>query len=70
MDAPDAEWPTLEALRLRYILQVLEHMGGNKTHAAGLLGIGRRTIHWILSRDPALGSGPPSKRGRPRRTPR
>jgi predicted DNA-binding protein (UPF0251 family) len=47
------DWPTLDVLRLRYIAQVLEHSGGNKTRAADLLGIDRRTLNRILSRQRA-----------------
>jgi hypothetical protein len=47
------DWPTLDVLRLRYIAQVIEHSGGNKTRAAELLGIDRRTLNRILSRQKA-----------------
>jgi len=45
------DWPTLEVLRLRYIAQVLERAGGNKTRAADVLGIDRRTLNRILARE-------------------
>lgn len=45
------DWPTLEVLRLRYIDQVLERAGGNKTRAADVLGIDRRTLNRILARE-------------------
>ncbi|APR84870.1 Hypothetical protein A7982_10219 [Minicystis rosea] len=51
LDAPDAEWPTLDVLRLRYLHRAIEHMGGNKTRAAELLGIDRRTLNRILARE-------------------
>ena len=38
------DWPTLDILRLRYIAQVLERAGGNKTRAADLLGLSRTTL--------------------------
>jgi hypothetical protein len=47
------DWPTLDVLRLRYIAQVLERNGGNKTRAADMLGIDRRTLNRILSRERA-----------------
>jgi len=47
------DWPTLDVLRLRYIAQVLERNGGNKTRAAVMLGIDRRTLNRILSRERA-----------------
>jgi len=47
------DWPTLDVLRLRYIAQVLERNGNNKTRAADMLGIDRRTLNRILSRERA-----------------
>lgn len=47
------DWPTLDVLRLRYIAQVLEKNGGNKTRAADMLGIDRRTLNRILARERA-----------------
>jgi DNA-binding NtrC family response regulator len=40
----DHDWPTLEVLQRRYIDKVLEHTDHNKTTAAALLGIDRRTL--------------------------
>ena len=47
------DWPTLDVLRLRYIARVLEKNGGNKTRAADMLGIDRRTLNRILARERA-----------------
>jgi hypothetical protein len=47
------DWPTLDVLRLRYIARVLERNGGNKTRAADMLGIDRRTLNRILARERA-----------------
>jgi DNA-binding NtrC family response regulator len=47
------DWPTLDVLRLRYIAQVLERNTGNKTRAAEMLGIDRRTLNRILARERA-----------------
>jgi hypothetical protein len=47
------DWPTLDVLRLRYISRVLERSGGNKTRAADMLGIDRRTLNRILARERA-----------------
>jgi len=40
----DADWPSLEVLQRRYIEKVLAHTDQNKTTAAALLGIDRRTL--------------------------
>jgi|SRR5580658_630189 DNA-binding NtrC family response regulator len=45
------EWPTLAALQRRYIDRVLARTGGNRTRAAELLGIARRSMTRILSRE-------------------
>lgn len=50
---PSQDWPTLDVLRLRYIHRAIEHTGNNKTRAAELLGIDRRTLNRILARERA-----------------
>ena len=50
---PAEDWPTLDVLRLRYIHRAIAHTGNNKTRAAELLGIDRRTLNRILSRERA-----------------
>ncbi len=47
----DTDWPSLEELQRRYIARVLEHTGQNKTTAAAILGIDRRTIQRLGARD-------------------
>jgi hypothetical protein len=47
------DWPTLDVLRLRYIAKVLQRAAGNKTRAADILGIDRRTLNRILARERA-----------------
>jgi DNA-binding NtrC family response regulator len=47
----EADWPTLAVLSRRYIDRALQHTRGNKTRAADLLGIDRRTLNRILVRD-------------------
>lgn len=47
------DWPTLAVLDRRYIDLVLERMGGNKTRAAEILGIDRRTLNRIFARERA-----------------
>ncbi len=48
-DDPD-HLPTLEQLERRYIDRVLEIAGGNKTQAARILGVDRRTLYRKLER--------------------
>jgi ActR/RegA family two-component response regulator len=50
---PAEDWPTLDVLRLRYIHRAIAHMNNNKTRAAELLGIDRRTLNRILARERA-----------------
>lgn len=50
---PAEDWPTLDVLRLRYIHRAIAHTGNNKTRAAELLGIDRRTLNRILARERA-----------------
>jgi DNA-binding NtrC family response regulator len=47
----EADWPTLAVLSRRYIDRALQYTRGNKTRAADLLGIDRRTLNRILVRD-------------------
>lgn len=57
LSAIHTDWPTLEELQRRYIERVLQHTGQNKTSAAAILGIDRRTIQRLASREadePAL----------------
>jgi two-component system response regulator AtoC len=45
---PPGDWPTLAELERRYASQVLGETGGNKTRAAEILGIDRKTLYRIL----------------------
>jgi two-component system response regulator AtoC len=45
------DWPTLAVLERRYIDRVLSRMGGNKTRAADVLGIDRRTLNRMFARE-------------------
>ncbi len=45
-----ADLPTLDQLEQRYILHVLEAAGGNRTRAARMLGIDRRTLYRMAAR--------------------
>jgi two-component system, NtrC family, response regulator AtoC len=40
--------PTLDELSRRYAAQVLQHTGGNKSEAARLLGVDRKTLYKLL----------------------
>ena len=54
-----SDWPTLEELQRRYIDRVLDRTGQNKTMAAAILGIDRRTIQRLASRDAKKGDEGP-----------
>jgi Fis family transcriptional regulator, factor for inversion stimulation protein len=54
----DDDWPTLDELSLRYLHRVIEHAKGNKTKAAEVLGIDRRTVSRILSKASRQGKPP------------
>ncbi len=45
------DWPTLATLDRRYIDRVLSRTGGNKTRAAEVLGIDRRTLNRMFARE-------------------
>jgi DNA-binding NtrC family response regulator len=50
-DSVTDDWPTLAVLERRYIDRMLSRTGGNKSRAAELLGIDRRTLARILARE-------------------
>ena len=50
-----AELAPLEAVERRYILRVMEAVGGNKTLAARVLGVGRKTLYRKLEQYKAGG---------------
>jgi len=52
-----ADWPTLAVLERRYIDRVLARTGGNKTRAADVLGIDRRTLNRMFARERAAAAG-------------
>jgi DNA-binding NtrC family response regulator len=60
--AIDHGWPTLEEIRRRYISRALERTRGNKTRAADMLGIDRRTLNRILARERRRQSNPTGAR--------
>ena len=42
--------PSLDELERRYLLYILEVAGGNRTRAAEILGIDRRTLYRMIER--------------------
>jgi len=56
-DATSTSFITLDQQERRHIAYVLRHVGGNKTQAARLLGVNRRTLYRKLVRigDMSLG---------------
>jgi DNA-binding NtrC family response regulator len=57
MGALADDWPTLAVLERRYIDRVLSRTGGNKTRAAEVLGIDRRTLNRMFARERAAEQG-------------
>ncbi len=53
VDSLTGDWLRLDVLRLRYIQKAIAHTSNNKTQAAALLGIDRRTLNRILARERA-----------------
>ena len=47
---PDGELPTLEQLEANYLLRVLSAVGGNKSRAAQILGVDRKTLYRMIDR--------------------
>src|SRR6185436_10983289 len=49
-DQPFADLPTLDDLERRYLLHVLNAANGNRTRAAEILGVDRRTLYRMAER--------------------
>ena len=49
-DQPFADLPTLDDLERRYLLHVLDAVKGNRTRAAEVLGVDRRTLYRMAER--------------------
>jgi DNA-binding NtrC family response regulator len=45
---PEGEMPTLEQLESSYLLRVLSAVGGNKSRAAQILGVDRKTLYRMI----------------------
>jgi two-component system, NtrC family, response regulator AtoC len=62
--ASPLELITIEEMTRRYVRQVMAASGGNKTHAARILGIDRRSLYRRLE-EPRASSEPPAEPGDP-----
>jgi DNA-binding NtrC family response regulator len=49
-DQPFSDLPTLDDLERRYLLHVLDAANGNRTRAAEILGVDRRTLYRMAER--------------------
>ena len=49
-DQPFSDLPTLDELERRYLLHVLDASKGNRTRAAEILGVDRRTLYRMAER--------------------
>jgi DNA-binding NtrC family response regulator len=49
-EGPFSDLPTLDELERRYLLHVLDAVGGNRTRAADVMGIDRRTLYRMAER--------------------
>jgi DNA-binding NtrC family response regulator len=47
---PDGEFPTIEELESSYVLRVLSAVKGNKSRAAQILGVDRKTLYRMMER--------------------
>ena len=50
IEQPFADLPTLEEIERRYLLHVLDAAQGNRTRAAEILGVDRRTLYRMAER--------------------
>jgi DNA-binding NtrC family response regulator len=50
---PDGSLPTLERLEANYLLKVLSAVGGNKSRAAQVMGVDRKTLYRMIDRQAA-----------------
>jgi transcriptional regulator with PAS, ATPase and Fis domain len=50
---PEGELPTLDQLEANYLLRVLSAVGGNKSRAAQILGVDRKTLYRMIDRQAA-----------------
>jgi DNA-binding NtrC family response regulator len=50
IQATFADYPTLDELERRYLIFVLESVGGSRTRTAEIMGVDRRTITRMIER--------------------
>ena len=62
--AIDHDWPNMATLERRYVARVLDRTGGNKTAAATILGVDRRTLQRLFAKVEEPGSDIPRSRSR------
>jgi DNA-binding protein Fis len=43
-------WPSLDEIEAWYVAEVIEHTGGNKSQAARILGVDRKTVERMIAR--------------------
>jgi two-component system response regulator AtoC len=56
---PEGELPTLEQLESSYLLRVLSAVGGNKSKAAQVMGVDRKTLYRMIDRQVSATSEKP-----------
>jgi transcriptional regulator of acetoin/glycerol metabolism len=54
---PEGDLPTLEQLESSYLLRVLSAVGGNKSRAAQVMGVDRKTLYRMIERQANAAGG-------------
>jgi transcriptional regulator of acetoin/glycerol metabolism len=47
---PEGQLPTLDKIEASYLLRVLSAVGGNKSRAAQVMGVDRKTLYRMIDR--------------------
>ena len=61
---PEGELPTLDQLESSYLLRVLSAVGGNKSRAAQVMGVDRKTLYRMIERQANNGTGKPGEKAK------
>jgi two-component system, NtrC family, response regulator AtoC len=61
---PEGELPTLDQLESSYLLRVLSAVGGNKSRAAQVMGVDRKTLYRMIERQANNGAGKPGDKAK------